>query len=146
MTRRERDEAQMWMTLLVVALAMALCLAWLASVLERVAPDLAPGVAAVTSGTEPPCGNCGVIENVRELRAAAARQEGAPHAAGGRAGIVMIILAALGGNFRIDPAKIYEVEVRMQDGSVRTIQSTTAPARRSGDRVRVVSGRIEQIS
>jgi hypothetical protein len=145
MTRGERDDAQLWVTLLAVSLAVALCLAWMAPVVEWVAPNPNPGMGASTAGAKSPCGNCGVIEEVRELRAAASRQEGTPQA-GGRAGVVMIILGALGGKFRIDPAKIYEVEVRMQDGSVRTFQSTTAPARKRGDRVRVVGGRIAQIS
>jgi hypothetical protein len=34
----------------------------------------------------------------------------------------------------------------MQDGSVRSIRSTSAPAHKPGDRVKVVGGRIEQIS
>src|SRR5512134_3198721 len=132
----------MWLTMLLVALVVAACLVWITPVVELL---VKPGGGVGTAGTEPPCGNCGVIADVRELRTAASRQEGTPQA-GGRAGIVMIILGALGGNFQLDPGKIYEVEVRMQDGSVRTIQSATAPARKPGDRVKVVRGRIEQIS
>jgi hypothetical protein len=142
MTRREREDNQMWLTLLAVALIAAACLAWIAPAVGMLVKQ---GGGAGTARTESPCGNCGVVEDVREFRTAASRQEGVPQA-GGRAGIVMIILGALGGDFRIGPEKFYEVEVRMQDGSVRTIQSATAPTRKPGDRVKVVRGRIEQIS
>lgn len=145
MTRREREDTQMWLTLLVVSLAVAACLAWIVSVVERAPPTPQQGAGGSTARVQPPCGNCGVIEEVRELGTAASRQEGVAQA-GGRAGIVMIILGALGGNFRLDPEKIYQVEVRMQDGSVRTFQSTTAPARKPGDRVKIVRGRIEKFS
>ena len=135
----------MWLTMLVVALVVAGTLAWMGPVVQLLAPNLKQGEGAGTAGIGFPCGNCGVIAHVRELRTAASPQEGTPQA-GGRAGIVMLILGALGGNFAVDPGKIYEVEVRMQDGSVRMIQSTTAPARKPGDRVKVVRGRIEQVS
>jgi hypothetical protein len=145
MTRREREDNQMWLTLLAVSLIVAACLAWIAPVVDMLALNLNQGGGASTAATELPCGNCGVIADVRELPTAASRQGATPQT-GGRAGIVMIILGALGGNFQIEPAKIYQVEVRMRDGSVRTIQSATAPARKPGDRVKVVRGRIEQIS
>jgi hypothetical protein len=145
MTRSEREDTQMWLTMLAIALMVAASLAWMAPVVELLAPNLRQGGGASTTGTRFPCGNCGVIAGVRELRTAASPQEGTPQA-GGRAGIVMLILGALGGNFPVDPGKIYEIEVRMQDGSVRTIQSATAPARKPGDRVKIVRGRIEQVS
>lgn len=145
MTRREREDTQMWLTLLVVSLAFALCLAWIAPVVEGLALNLKPGGGAGRSGAELSCSNCGVIAEVRELRTAASRQEGAPQT-GGRAGVVMIILGALGADFRVAPTNLYEVEVRMQDGSVRTFQSATMPARKLGERVKVVRGRIEQAS
>ena len=145
MTRREREDTQMWLTLLAVALIVAACLAWMAPVVDMLALNLKQGGGASTAGAEPPCGNCGVIEDVRESRSAASRHEAAT-VPGGRAGVVVLILGALGGNFRIDPVKIYEVEVRMQDGSLRTFQSAAPPARKPGDRVKVVRGRIEQIS
>jgi hypothetical protein len=135
----------MWLTLLVASLVVAACLAWIAPVVDMVAPNLKAGVRAGTMDAQRPCGNCGVIEDVRELRTTASQQEGVPQT-GGRTGVVMIILGALGGNFHVEPAKIYEVEVRMQDGSVRTFLSSAAPARKPGDRVKVFGGRIEQVS
>jgi hypothetical protein len=145
MTRREREDNQMWLTLLAVSLVVAACLAWIAPVIDRLALNLGLGGGASTARTEPLCGYCGVIVEVREFEPTASRH-GISAATGGPAGLTMLILGALGGDFRIDPVKIYQVEVRMQDGSVRTFQSTTAPVRRPGDRVKVVRGRIEQVS
>ncbi len=146
MTRREREDNQMWLTLLGVALIVAACLAWVApAVVDMLALNLKQGGGAGTARTESPCGNCGVIEEVREFEPTASRH-GISTATGGHAGLALIILGALGSDFRIDPVKIYQVEVRMQDGSVRTFKSLVAPARRPGDRVKVVRGRIEQIS
>ena len=145
MTRREREDNQMWLTLLAVSLIVAASLAWIAPVVEMLALNLKQGGGASRASAESLCGNCGVIEDVRESRSAASRHEAAT-VPGGRAGVVVLILGALGGNFRIDPVRIYEVEVRMQDGSLRTFQSAAPPARKPGDRVKVVRGRIEQIS
>jgi hypothetical protein len=145
MTRREREDAEMWMTLLVVSLVVAACLAWIAPVVEMLSPNLKPDAGVGTVGAESTCGNCGVIEEVRDFGPAASRREGTT-VTGGHAGVVMIILVALGGNVSIEPARIYEVQVRMQDGSVRTFQSATPSARKHGDRVKVVRGRIEQVS
>ena len=39
--------------------------------------------------------------------------------------------------------KRYEVSVRLQDGSVRTVPSDAPPAWKSGDKVRVVNGRLK---
>jgi hypothetical protein len=41
--------------------------------------------------------------------------------------------------------KRYEVSVRLQDGSVKTVPSEAPPAWKSGDKVRVVNGRLEPV-
>jgi len=41
--------------------------------------------------------------------------------------------------------KRYDISVRLQDGSVKTVSSEAPPALRSGDRVRVVNGRLEPV-
>ena len=86
------------------------------------------------------CGVCGVVERVREV-------EPAPRQAleGSRAEGAVILLAALVGasmpNAR--PARIYETSVLHDDGSVRVLRDTNAPQWKSGDRVRVIKGRVE---
>ena len=42
-------------------------------------------------------------------------------------------------------ARRYEVSVRLQDGSVKTVSSGAPPAWKSGDKVRVVNGRLEPV-
>ena len=41
--------------------------------------------------------------------------------------------------------KRYDISVRLQDGSVKTVSSEGPPAWRSGDKVRVVNGRLEPV-
>ena len=41
--------------------------------------------------------------------------------------------------------KRYDVSVRLHDGSVKTVSSDAPPAFKSGDRVRVVNGRLEPV-
>jgi len=42
-------------------------------------------------------------------------------------------------------ARRYEVSVRLQDGSVKTVSTGVPPAWKSGDKVRVVNGRLEPV-
>jgi hypothetical protein len=53
------------------------------------------------------------------------------------------ILGALGGKLRWGPGEIYEVEVRMRDGSVRTFRSATPSSWKPGNRVKGIMGKIE---
>jgi len=41
--------------------------------------------------------------------------------------------------------KRYDVSVRLPDGSVKTVSSDAPPAWKSGDKVRVVNGRLEPV-
>src|ERR1700704_6274070 len=41
--------------------------------------------------------------------------------------------------------KRYEVSVRLQDGSVKILPAAAPPALKSGDKVRVVNGRLEPV-
>jgi hypothetical protein len=81
-----------------------------------------------------------VVERVREV-------EPGPGQAleGSRAEGAVLLLAALGGAARPDPrpARIYETSVIHDDGSVRVLRDTGAPRWKTGDRVRVIKGRVE---
>jgi outer membrane lipoprotein SlyB len=107
------------------------------------------------------CGDCGVIESVREIK-----KEGQGSGAGAVGGAVlggvlghqtgngtgrgvMTVLGALGGALagnevekKATTSSEYRIVVRFDDGSSRTYPSATAPAWRIGDRVRVVNGTI----
>ena len=107
------------------------------------------------------CNNCGTIENIREVTkpgdgsglgavggavggAVLGRQFG-----NGRGKDLLSVLGAVGGGFAghqveksVRSVKSYEVQVRMEDGSVRTVPSATQPNWRTGDRVRIDGGGI----
>ncbi len=111
---------------------------------------------------KPQCADCGVIQAVREIE-----QKGqgtglgavggavvgglvGSQIGGGRGQDVMTVVGAVGGGVaghevekRVRSTKSYEVQVRLDDGSIRTIRSTTAPAWRPGDKVRIVNGVIQ---
>ncbi len=100
------------------------------------------------------CSNCGVVEGVRAVRVPA-RPSGVGAVAGGVVGGLlgnqvgggngrkaMTVIGAVGGGFagneiekRTRGQTQYDVRIRMQDGSVRTLRQRNAPA--PGTRVRV---------
>jgi outer membrane lipoprotein SlyB len=107
------------------------------------------------------CHECGVIESVREvekkgdgsgLGAVAGGVTGGllgRQTGNGRGRDVMTVLGAVGGAFagnviekNVKKVKSYELEIRFEDGSSRLITQDNPPAWRSGDRVRLVDGRI----
>lgn len=111
--------------------------------------------------TKPACTNCGVVESVAETTKAGAGT-GLGMAGGaiggavvgkqfgnGRGSNALAILGALGGAYAghqveksVRSTKSFEVQVRMEDGSLRTVNSATQPSWRQGDRVRVDGGSI----
>ncbi len=107
------------------------------------------------------CNLCGTVESVREIEkpgdgsgvgaiggavggAVLGRQFG-----NGRGKDLLSILGAVGGGYaghqvekNMRTVKSYEMQVRMEDGSMRTVSSATQPNWRAGDRVRVDGGAI----
>ena len=111
---------------------------------------------------QPACMNCGTVESVREV-ATQSQGTGLGAVAGGVTGAVvgrqfghgsgktaMTILGAAGGAFaghkieeKVRSTQRWDVTVRLDDGSYRTLTLGQQPAWRSGDRVRVVNGALE---
>lgn len=109
-----------------------------------------------------PAGVLGVVESVREVSTPAAESNGVGPIAGGIAGAVIgnqfgkgnarnvaTVLGAAAGAFggkeiekRVRATKHWEVNVRLDDGSSRTITSEAAPYWRGGERVRLLDGRL----
>ncbi|HUW36589.1 MAG TPA: glycine zipper 2TM domain-containing protein [Rhodocyclaceae bacterium] len=105
------------------------------------------------------CANCGVVESVRAITTRAQGSGvGAAGGAvvggllgnqvgGGRGKDVMTIVGAIGGAVagnqiegRVNATHSYEVTVRLDDGSTRTIHQSAPSGWHSGDHVRIVDG------
>ena len=115
----------------------------------------------VASAAQVKCSDCGVVESVRELEV---KGEGTGLGAvggavvggvlgnqvgGGRGKDVATVVGAVGGvvagneiEKRVRATKAYEVSIRMDDGSTRTVREATLPTWRAGDRVKLIDGAI----
>ena len=124
-----------------------------------VPPDYVPPAAAVPA--PPPCIDCGVIANVREVTREG-KGSGAGAVIGGLAGGVLgsnvgrgntrtlaTIAGAVGGGLlgnSVEKSQTksvgYQITVRLEDGTTRLIDSDTMPSWRIGDKVKLVNGAI----
>lgn len=127
-------------------------------------PPPAPAPVVVAQAPAAPkalCNDCGVIESVREveqkgegsgLGAAAGGVLGGVlghQVGGGRGRDVMTVVGAVGGAVaghqvekNMKKTMSYEITVRFEDGTTRTLKQASAPAWRAGDKVRVVNSEI----
>lgn len=104
--------------------------------------DLTHSTARAADG----CGYCGVVEQVREIKSSAPRY-GISTVSGGRDEMIVMLLSALSGApAKPDQRKMYEVSVRMDNGSIRAVREGRAPDWKLGDRVKFVKGRVEPLS
>ena len=113
----------------------------------------------VAASAPAPCSECGVVEAVREIAVEPKGSGGGAIAGGLLGGLVAnqigkgttrsiaTVLGAAGGAYAgnyieksIKESKRYEVLVRFEDDSTRTFSSESAPAWRSGDRVKLQNG------
>jgi len=131
------------------------------------APQMAAAPVRHTPRTDEPrqvvatCNYCGVVESSREITTAAQGSGvGAIGGAvvggvlghqvgGGRGRDVATVLGALGGAFagnhiegQVKAARSYEITVRLEDGSTRTLHQSEQPGWRVGDRVKIVNGAL----
>lgn len=140
---------------------------------QQAAPVAAP-VATPVKETKPTqvaanerdwCSNCGNVESVRTITQ---RAEGSGLGAAGGAVIGGLLGNQVGGgNGRtlataagaiggavvgnqvegnMKATTSYEVRVRLDDGTLRTFRQTSEPQWRSGDRVRIVKGRLRSVA
>ncbi|QOL52053.1 glycine zipper 2TM domain-containing protein [Massilia litorea] len=107
------------------------------------------------------CGNCGVVESIREV---STRGDGSGLGAAGGAVVggllgnqvggghgkeAMTVVGAIGGAFagnqiekQARATRSYETTIRMSNGSSRTIAHAAAPEWHDGDRVKIVDGTV----
>ncbi len=108
-----------------------------------------------------PCPNCGEIDTIRAIDKEG-EGSGLGVVAGGVAGALLghqvgggtgkdlaTIAGAVGGGFvgnkvekNLKKTRVYEITVRMEDGSYRTVTQPTEPAFRPGDKVKMVDGNV----
>ncbi|MBJ2155926.1 glycine zipper 2TM domain-containing protein [Variovorax sp. IB41] len=116
------------------------------------APSPGPGAAPVAAAAPvapapPPCAVCGHVESVRPVQKRAQNTTGVGAVAGGVVGglvgnqfghgngrVATTVLGAVGGGFagnevekHVRTVTVYEVAVRMDNGSLRTVETKTAP-------------------
>lgn len=111
------------------------------------------------------CSNCGNVESVRTIKQ---RAEGSGLGAAGGAVIggllgnqigggsgrtIATAAGAIGGAVvgnqvegNMKATTSYEIRVRLDDGTLRTFRQSSPPAWRSGDRVRIVKGRLRSVA
>ena len=109
-----------------------------------------------------PCYNCGIVESIREINT---RAQGSGVGAiggavvggllgnqvgGGHGKEAATVLGAIGGAVagnqiegRVNASNSYDISIRMEDGSSRTVHQTNPPQWRSGDRVKIVDGNLQ---
>ena len=129
-------------------------------------PDYAPAAPSYAPHAPVPvaqarCVDCGTVEGVREVEQQGDGSWIGPVAGGvggailgkqmgkGSGKTIMTVLGAAGGAFagreiekRVRTKKHWEVSVRLEDGSSRTVSYETLPAWHIGERVRYVNGAI----
>jgi outer membrane lipoprotein SlyB len=111
------------------------------------------------------CSNCGNVESVREIKH---RAQGSGLGAAGGAVIggllgnqigggsgrtIATAAGAIGGAVvgnqvegNMKATTSYEIRVRLDDGTLRTFRQSSPPAWRSGDRVRIVKGKLRSVA
>ena len=118
------------------------------------------GGAAAAQSTGKKCTNCGKVEQIRVSEASDWKKYAAPAAGavvggvignqfgGGSGKTLLTVAGAIGGGLLGHKAesgsrdKIYDVIVRMDDGSHRTVTYKSQPPVRDGDRVRLRDGQL----
>ncbi|HZM44572.1 MAG TPA: glycine zipper 2TM domain-containing protein [Burkholderiales bacterium] len=121
---------------------------------------LGPAVSVAAQSTGKKCTNCGKVEQIRVSESSDWKKYAAPvggavvggvignQFGGGSGKTLLTIAGAVGGGLvghKVESGsrdKIYEVIVRMDDGSHRTVTYKSPPPVRDGDRVRLRDGQL----
>ena len=134
-TRHRQQECGSQIVL--IALVVVACVAGIPPLVDVVVQALAQSKADAVRA----CRVCGVVEDVREVTVQGPKYGvSTVHGEG-----FAMFFALLKGKLAHAPVKVYEVEVRLQDGSVRVIREGTPPAWKPGDHVKVVMGQVRPV-
>lgn len=102
--------------------------------------------ATPTPSTRVGCHYCGSVEQIREVEISPPQYDVSTIAAGRNEAIVMLLSALSGASVANSQTKIYEVSVRMDDGSVRAVRGGRTPVWKLGERVKIVKNQVEPLS
>lgn len=127
--------------------------------------ETVPVAPAAAPSAPPPCLNCGTVDNVREVKQEG-KGSGIGAVAGGLLGGILghqvgqgsgnklaTVLGAVGGAYaghQVEKSRNeslrYEIAVKMDDGTHRTLTQESVPAWRIGERVRVENGTVQPLA
>jgi outer membrane lipoprotein SlyB len=127
------------------------------------APRIAQAPAPIEAPKAVPAGILGVVESVREVKQPAEKSNGVGPIAGGIAGAVLgnqfgkgmtrnviTVVGAAGGALagtaiekNVRATKHWEITVRLDDGSYRTMNSDVEPFWHGGERIRLIDGKLQ---
>ena len=104
------------------------------------------GTTAAAPSPRAMCHYCGIVEQIREVKLTPPLYSVSSIAAGRNQAIVMLLSALSGATVTDGPTKIYEVSVRMDDGSIRAVRDGRLPEWTPGERVKIVKNQVEPLS
>jgi hypothetical protein len=136
---RQQESGAQWALAALVAVAFV---AGLTPLVEVVNQSIAQASVDAKKLPGLACGVCGVVEDVREVIVGNLKHDVSTVTGEGFAMFVGLLTGKLGAG----PVKIYEVAVRLQDGSTRVLREGMLPAWKPGDQVKVVTGQIKPAS
>lgn len=104
------------------------------------------GDARPTHPTRAGCRYCGVVEQIRQVTISPPDYGVSTVAAGRNEAIVVLLSALSGATVKESRTRIYEVSVRMDDGTIRAVRDGRMPEWSLGERVKIVKNQIEPLS
>jgi hypothetical protein len=119
-------------TLVIVA-----CIAGIAAIIGKMDPWLAWPKDEFGRAAQA-CSICGVVKDVREVKLDTQTEGSSTISGEGFAKIFGLLTDEL----RTHPVNVYEIEVLLQDGSLRVIREGALPVWKTGDHVKIMMGRI----
>jgi outer membrane lipoprotein SlyB len=140
MTARNRD-MEIGCQLTLVALVLVACIAGIPPIFNVLVDAVAQSRISATP-MRFSCRSCGEVEAVHEVTLG-----GGKHNVSTVTGdAIAMFLGMMTGGLGSQPVKVLEVEVRLQDGSLRVFHERASSAWQPGDRVKVAMGRIKPAS
>lgn len=104
------------------------------------------GDATPTPSTRVGCHYCGIVEQIRQVKISPPDYGISTVAAGRNEAILMLLSALSGATVTQSRTRVYEVSVRMDDGSIRAVRGDRMPEWSLGERVKIVKNQVEPLS